>query len=496
MTLLRLFKNTKPSEAGTFHEENEADFGEERWFKAILLLLGLGLGVLLAFFIVSGNWPFVFGLLLLIPAVILFSSYPYAALIIWMLVNIFLQTTPNSAYRMVFWIMHRGMPPVALGLVVLASLFKTTERRPVRLGRADLALLAFLGWAMVNILLFHPSPLQYLYWLYDRVVVPMCLYLLIRLVAPGEQDLKRLIPVAFFIVLVEFTVGLLSWLSPGVLPQDWLGTAAERTIGTLGAAHAYSTTLVAFSLLLFQAAMQHKSGPIRTVLLFTVGLGAAGVFLSFSRGGWLGGIVAALGLLVMYPKPIIRLTMILLIIMSILGASVFSKEIAFAQERMNSESTAKDRLVIWDAGLQMVALKPFFGWGYADYSLYAGQFQRRVYNYVATASHASHNSYIAIAVEMGVPALIIFALPLLWWLSLTLKVWPRLPKVGFGSRSLLVIFWLVILDHIVVNFFSDMRHSPYGMGMWWITLGLIANMVNTYLTSDDSKLPQWIRRAA
>ena len=85
---------------------------------------------------------------------------------------------------------------------------------------------------------------------------------------------------------------------------------------------------------------------------------------------------------------------------------------------------------------------------------------------------------------------------MLWWLWLTFKVWPRLPKTGFWSRPLLVVFWMVILDHIVVNFFSDMRLSPYGMGIWWITLGLIANMVDTHLQANDLRPSPWMWHAA
>jgi O-antigen ligase len=235
--------------------------------------------------------------------------------------------------------------------------------------------------------------------------------------------------------------------------------------------------------------MHRKSGLVRYAFLFTVGLGAVGVFLSFSRGSWLGGLVAAIGLLFTYPKTTVRLTVILLVVMLILGAGVLSKQMAFAQERMNSEDTANDRWVIWDAGLQMIEAKPIFGWGYENYTLYAGQFQRRVNNYVTPHSHASHNNYIAIAAELGLPAFFLFAFPVLWWLMLTLKVLPHMPKEGFWSWSLLILFWMVILDHVVAGSFSDMRHSTIGMGMWWITLGLIATMVDTYRQPADLRLP-------
>lgn len=467
----------------------------------IPLLLAVVMGVPLALLIVKEQFHFVFGFLLLIPAVVLFNTYPLAALIIWLLLAPFLQTTPNAAYRMVYWMVHRAMPVAALGVAMLGELLQvprngSRERRPIRLGRAEFVMAAYLGWAAINILWFHPGPISYLYLLYDRVFVPMTLYLLIRITVPDEQDVRRLLPVALVIVLVESIAGVLSWFAPHLLPPDWLGYQGARTTGSLGYPHAYTTTLIFFSFLLFQAAMSRKPGPVRFALFAAFGFSALCVFLSFSRGSWLGGLVAMVGLLAMYPKTVLRLMAVLLVLMAFLGSGLLSEQMAFARERMNSEDTAADRWVIWNAGLQMIKTRPFFGWGYGNYRKYAQQFQVRTRNHVVSYAHASHNSYIAIAAEMGVPALALFLFPAWWWLMLTRKVWERVPQEGFWSRALLVILWMVILDHLVVNFFSDMQHSTYGMGMWWVTLGLIANMVEGYLQPGDMRLPAWLRHAA
>ena len=491
MTLLRLFKNTKPPAVG-IQEEEGTSLGEAQLLsKGIFLLLASGLGILMALLIARGSWLLALGVLLSIPAIIVFSAYPFAAIIVWLLVNSFLQTTPDDMTRMAYWMMHRALPPAALGVAVLADLFKVNTKRPrVKLGGAELSMVIFVGVALLNILWYHPSGyLSHLYNLYDQLFIPFCLYGLIRLTAPREQDLNRLIPGAFALVVFEVIVGILSWLRPEVLPRDWVGYSSQRTIGTFGFAHAYSTTLVFFSLLLFQAAMHRKSGVTRTVLLLAVGMGVAGVFFSFSRGGWLGGLAAATGLLIMYPKTVLRLSIILLLVMSILGMTVLSGQMAFADERMNSDDTAKIRWVLWDAGLQMIYAKPFFGWGYSDYKLYAWRFQERVFNFVASREFASHNTLISIAAELGVPALLLFLFPVGWWLRRTRKVWSRLPRAGFWSRSLLVAFWLVILDHLITGFFSDMRTSIYGQSMWWVTLGFIANMVDAYLPPDKQQLP-------
>lgn len=495
--MLRLsFSNmTRTADLDVARGQRRKIWQEMFWPTVLVLAIGAVIATGIAWFIAREAWPFVIGLSFLIPIVILFTRYPFAGLIIWMLVMPFLQTTVNSLYRHSYWIFHRAMPPVALAVVVLASLLKVARRPPVKLGWADLAMVMFVGWTAVSIFWFQPQPVPYLYLLYDRVLIPTCLYFLVRLVAPGEADLKRLVPVAFLIVMVESIVGLLSWFAPQVLPREWLGYQGTRTVGTLGYMHAYTTTLVFFSALLFHDAMQRKPGLIRSMFLIAFGLGAVGVFFSFSRGSWLGGLVATAGLLIRYPKPMLRLLVLVTVVMVVLGSGLLAEQMAFAQKRMESESTANDRLVIWDAGMQMIQARPFGGWGYGDYSRYAGQFQRRVYNYVAAYAHASHNSYIAIAAELGVPALLIFFFPVLWYLGLTFKVWPRMPKAGFWSQSLLLAFWMVILDHVIVNGFSDMRFSTYGMGMWWIALGLLANMVHSYLQPGDMSLPGWVRRA-
>jgi hypothetical protein len=150
--------------------------------KGLLLLAGLGLGILLAWFIVGQHWAFVFGLFVLIPALILANAYPFAGLIVWLLVNPFLQTAPNAEVRMVYWMIHRALPPFLVGVVILARLLKVgRKRQPLRLGWADLATVLYLGWGVMNILWLQRSPAAYLYWFYDRVFSPTCLYWFVRL---------------------------------------------------------------------------------------------------------------------------------------------------------------------------------------------------------------------------------------------------------------------------------------------------------------------------
>ncbi len=471
------------------------DQGWEGFWDTVLLplalpfLLGLGMSVMLAMMIVDKNWVVVFGLLLLVPAAVMFLRFPFVAVLLWMALMPFLEVTSSTSLRNAYWLIHRAMPVGALAIVVLSSMLGIHKRkRPVRLGPAELAMVLFLGIGVVNILYLQYKPLPYLYWFYDRVFVPMCLYLLIRLIAPTSKDLERLLPVVFFVVIVESGVSFLIQFTPQAVPQEWLIRGTMRGTGTFGNPYTYSMSLVFSSFLLFHGAMQRKPGIVRTLYLVAFGLGVAGLLLAFSRGTWLGAIIASLGLFFLYPKTIMRVMVILVVIMVILGTGVLSDQIDWARERLNSEETAQIRWVIWDAGLQMIAAKPLVGWGYGDYSLYAGRFQRRVMDYVAFDAHSSHNAFIRVAAELGLPALFILFFPLFWWLGQSYKVWPWIPREGFWNRSLLIIFWLTLFDHVIVTTFSDVWHSTYAQGLWWITLGLIANMVHCHLPVTTSEL--------
>jgi hypothetical protein len=71
--------------------------------------------------------------------------------------------------------------------------------------------------------------------------------------------------------------------------------------------------------------------------------------------------------------------------------------------------------------------------------------------------------------------------PLFWWFYRSWKAYPWMGTNGFVNKKLLFILWLVILCHIVVNNLAPMV-VVFGLGMWWITLGLIANITLMHLT--------------
>jgi O-antigen ligase len=479
------------------HDRNWTNFWETHFIpKWLPLFLGLGLGSLLALLIVNGAWTFLFALLLLVPLAILFNAYPFAIVIIWLLVMPFFQTTPTAASRYVYWMLHRAMIPAGLGIVVLSRLLRAKTYQPVRLGRAELAVGIFMGWVPVSIFLFQPEVTVSLILFYDRVLVSYCMYLLVRLTTPREKDMKRLLVAALVMAVSQSVIGLLSWFAPEVLPPQWLGFQGSRTTGTLRQPGPYTVVLVFSIALLFQAAMNRKPGLLRSVFLSAFGLGAVCVFLSLSRGSWLGGLFAAAGLLVLFPKSMIRMALVLLVIVAVLRGGVLSSQIAAASERMEQENSVDSRIGIAHAMLTMIKLKPFFGWGYDNQQRYSGQFIRRTEDIpIVSTELSSHNTFLTIAAELGLVGFFFYTFPFAWWLILTIRVLPRMPEKGLWSRSLLIVLWLIIVNYVVVGNFMDLRYFPFALTLGCMTLGLIANLVFPYLDPDDTEAPRWARQA-
>ncbi len=137
------------------------------------------------------------------------------------------------------------------------------------------------------------------------------------------------------------------------------------------------------------------------------------------------------------------------------------------------DSSSQGRMAIWKAGYQLFQERPWFGHGYGTFPKLVGKYNSELWN------RDPHNSYLGIAAEMGVFALVAFVLALLLILKNCLHVYHYardefmrslgLASVGmcmglmsanfFGSRldtiELTAYFW--IISALVVQYDTDLR---------------------------------------
>jgi len=477
----------------------------------LVALMGLSAGLVVAYLVTTGDWPIALGLLVALPAFVLLHRYPFAALIIWFSLTPFLVQTNSGSVRRLYWVIHRALPPTTVAIILLSAWLKVHKRKLPKLGMPELLMVGYIAVSLVSIIyvignnaagnsLVHQllNGLdsygdKKIFVLYDRVFIPMCLYFIVRLTKPKEADLKRLLPVIAFVLVSQSIIGILSWAAPQTLPSAWLNRAGSRTSGSLDHYSVFTSTIMLCSILLLQSAYNHNlHKTIRLGYIFMFILGVFMIFLSFSRGSWLACFIVIIGLFTLYPKKMAKIgTFAISIFIVLLSTGFLSQQADYAQERFyssQSEESALSRLPVVYASLRMLEAKPLLGWGYGDFDKYDYQFQARVGDLVSPKQdHASHNLYLTILAEQGIVGFFFYLMPVVWWLALSVKAYPKLPTEGFWSRKLLVIFWLVLLFHFVVNNFSNMR-VVYGLGLWWITLGFIGAMVSRSLSTEPSQL--------
>lgn len=484
---LRLSTTKRLIIARVFGDKGWAYFWETRFLPQWMpLLLGLGLGALLGFLITAQVWLVVFLLVAMIPMAVLLSGYPFAGVLLWILITPFLVTPQNRMDEYIFWIPHRLMVPLALVATLFPYLFRIKKEWPVRLGRSELAMLAFMGLTILSSIFLSPNTLGTFYKIYDRFFIAYCLYLLMRLTAPGEKELKLLLWVVFIQIIIQSAVGLLANFAPEVLPSRWYGArAAVRTVGTFSHPARYTSVLGFCIPVIYQAAMHWKRGTIRWLFLSTFALGSLMVFLSFSKGSWLGGILALIGVLVLYPGPTLRMALILAILMAVFGAGLLADQLNYAMERYETNST-NERMVANVAMLRMIQAKPLVGWGFNNLNSLIGKFVVRLDDFAADAN-ASHNTSLSIMAELGVVGYLLYIFPFIWWFILTIRAWSHMPREGFLGRSFVAMLWLTVMNQFVVGNFSDFRNGADGLFvtcLWWATLGLIASLVYPHVDSE------------
>jgi O-antigen ligase len=450
--------------------------------KAVWIVFALLASAAAAYLIASGFWYVVLALLLIVPGFVVLHRYPLAVVTLWLVVTPLVVETSNDHVRKVFWLVHRGLPVITLTVVLLGSVVGARSRALPKLGWPEIFMAGYVVATLVSISYTSEEPAASAILLFDRVVVPMCLYLIVRLLQPDERDLRWLVPAVVFVLLTQSLIGVISWTMPGALPSDWLGKLGERTVGSLRTPDVFGTTVVFCGLFLIHGALngRNRSGRVWAPLVFI--LTVFMIFMTFSRGNWLAGTFALLGTLLIYRRFARSLVVVLApVVVLAFATGALAGQMEFARERFlsaQSEESALSRLPVVLAAVRMFEAKPLLGWGYESFDRFDREFQRQVGELVyPEKDHASHNSYLTILAEQGLIGFLLFLGPAPYWLYRSISARARLPATGLVSRKLLWILWLVIVAHVVVNNFSRMQ-VPFGLGMFWLTLGLIASLVD------------------
>ncbi len=430
--------------------------------------------------IARGLWLAAAVLIMAFPMLVVLHRRPLVGVGIWLVLNQVLSVGSGGVDRKAFWVVHRILPPLVVILLVVTALLGIRMERLPRLGWAELSMAAYLVVTVLSVLYHSATATETLYLVYDRVVVPMSLYLIVRLAPPNAASLRRVVPGLAAVLLVQSVIGVMSWVTPASVPEQWLGRLGQRTIGSLGHPNVYGVVVLAIGVILAHYSFTHVRFRRWAMTGFLLSLVMA--FLTLGRAVWLAGLVAVIGLFVLYPKPMRRLGVFVVpVLLVVVSAGMLGGLSEMASARFlsdGSERSALSRLPVVVASWRMFEAKPFTGWGYGDFDLYDRRFQTGIEGLInAEKDHASHNLYLTILAEQGLPGLVFYLGPavvlLIRWLR---RRAPHLDTDGWYSRRLVGVMVVIVLMQVVVSNFSNMR-IVYGLGAWWLGLGMLASLL-------------------
>ncbi len=132
------------------------------------------------------------------------------------------------------------------------------------------------------------------------------------------------------------------------------------------------------------------------------------------------------------------------------------------------DQSAGDRIKLWHASVAMIQEHPFLGIGYH-------LFESKVMHYwTGTRTYNPHNTYLHIAVEMGIPTLIIF----LWILGLVFWNTLRLYKTSHDlfAKALALGFLGGLFGFLVSNLYGARFNSSEMSSYFWILCALIMRL--------------------
>ena len=451
---------------------------------AAILITGM-FGVVIGYLIVTGNWIYGAFLLAVLPVLLALIRYPFIGLLIWLTIMPFLLYTQNAAARQMYWLVHRFLPLGVIIILILSASFGKNRRNLPKLTIVEYSMGAYVFVTVLSIFLLNNQPSATFIRFYDLIIVSFFLYMIIRLYVPYKQSFQLIILAALYITMTQVAFGILSWVMPSVLPKPWLEFAGVRTTGSLHSVGVYTTALFFTGLILLNVGLRSDKkwkrylyvGLFLTTLLAT--------FISYSRASWLAGILILLFLVLMYPKFMGRLAVVAVVAMIIVGPILIqSGYLDRARNRLTSEeadNSALGRLPVYLAAIRMFSEKPVFGWGYDNFDRFDRKYQSRVGNLVNPDEKdlTAHNVYLTMLAEQGLLGLGSYLLPVIVLFLRSRKVVPFIPDRGVLNKNLFYSLWLVILSFFVVQSFSPMV-VVFGLGLNWITFGLIANFIYIY----------------
>lgn len=320
-----------------------------------------------------------------------------------------------------------------------------------------------------------------------RWLTPMFLFFIFFNMIRDKETIKKIVIIMMFVLTIVALMAIYDYI-------DIAGKVSSLEKSRIGGIAQQPNVLAAFFvyyMFLFAGFMLVYCKNIKYWLLFLPFLACfRGIQVTFSRGGYLAFVAAGL-IIAFFKNKVLFFAITCALILAILNPIFLPKGIRYRiystfQDKIYESSveesvdlSAARRIEIWKGGLEMIKEHKWFGVGY-------GVFPYLIPFYAPEVGKVdAHNTYILIAAEMGIFALLVFLLILFIIFKNTYKLYNITKDKFFKALSL---GWLGGLGGVLVaNIFGGRMDSQEVSSYFWIISALIFRAL--YIERNSKKSP-------
>jgi putative inorganic carbon (HCO3(-)) transporter len=330
------------------------------------------------------------------------------------------------------------------------------------------ALIAFFVWATVSLLWApesSPGIAALMRYAPNILLIPIG-YTAVR----TRRDLAIVFGAIIFGAILAATFAVLQPPDPEIVVES------ARATGTIGDPNELAAVLLV-GLALGAGFAIGRGHPLlaRLAAAFAIPLCLAGIFLSLSRGG-----LVALGALMVAGTIFAgrwRMAITIVVVVVAAGGFLYFTQLAPlpARERVSSAKGGSGRTDLWTVGWRMVRAHPLNGVGVgnfpntaADYTLQPGTIERTdlIFN---EKPFVTHNTYLQILAETGIPGLLLFV----GVIACCMRCALRAARISARRRdrameALARSMFLGLCGMLVADFFISVMYSK----LLWVLLAL------------------------
>lgn len=351
-------------------------------------------------------------------------------------------------------------------------------------------LIAFFGWSALS-LVWAPQGGTALESL-SRYAPNILLFAIAYTAVRTRRDLT--------VVLAALVFGAVLAAAFGVLQPPEVVEEGSRATGTVGDPNELAAFLLAGLAVAAGFALgRTHSLPVRLGAAAAVPLCAAGIFLSLSRGG-----LVALGVMFVAGTFLAgrwRLAVTGILLAIVIGGAFYFTQLAPlpSRERITTAQGGSGRSDLWTIGLRMVKADPLTGVGVGNFQAESPNFTLQPGTIVradlifSSAPKVTHNTYLEIAAELGLPGLLLILAVIGSSLGCALKaarVWEARRDASMDALARGVLLGLVGM--LAADFFiSDMYTK-----LLWVMLALGPTMLALARSEQRATRPEQLAQGA